>query len=311
MIITLTLNPALDKTLVLDSLAVGRVNRVSTMRSDPGGKGLVVAKTLNALGEDVLAIGIIGGETGANIARMLEQSGIRYDFVNSEVDTRVNIKLVDLSENSYTEINEPGNPIPLSCVEEATEKMLSKVKEGDIVVLSGSIPEGCPHDCYARLVPFIHDKGAKVYIDCDGKSLEAAANTDADFLKPNKFELAKLCNCDPEDDIACLQHARRLVKNGIKSILLSLGSYGAIYVDKERTIRALGLKVPIVGRSGAGDALVAGMARGELLGLSIEDRLRLAVASAAAKIMVAGSQAPERETAEMLIPKVVLSPLEK
>ena len=125
-------------------------------------------------------------------------------------------------------------------------------------------------------------------------------------MKPNRFELANLCGCEPDDEIACVDGAMRLVADGIEHVMLSLGAYGAIYLGKDFALRAAGLKVPVVGRSGAGDAMMAALVLGLIRGLNPEDRLRYAVAAASAKIMVPGTQPPEEQQVQALLDKVIV-----
>ncbi len=307
MIITMTLNPALDKTLVLAEFHPGMVNRVKSIRRDAGGKGLLVSKSIEALGGESVAISIVGGATGQYIRGQLDEMGIQNDLVEVNTETRTNLKIIDNLKKTYTEINEPGAPVHQMVVDEAVYALESHVRKGDAVVLAGSLPEGCKMETYAEIIQYLKDLGARAYLDCDGEAFKLGVEAKPYLIKPNKYELAELCGCDPEDDIACLQEAKRLVAGGVGNVLLSLGSYGAIYVGENFCLRAQGLKVPVIGRSGAGDAMTAALVLGEEKGMPPEERLRYAIASASAKIMVAGTQPPERETVEELIPKVVVT----
>lgn len=307
MIITVTLNPALDKTLVLSEFHPGMVNRVKSIRRDAGGKGLLVSKTIGALGGDSVAIAIVGGATGQFIRSQLDDLGIDHDLVEVNAETRTNLKIIDNAQKTYTEINEPGAAVHTMVVDEVVYALESRVARGDRVVLAGSLPEGCRAGIYADIIDRCRQAGAETYLDCDGEALRLGVEARPHLIKPNKFELAELCGCDPEDDIACLQEARRLVRGGVGSVLLSLSSYGAIYVGENFCLRAQGLKVPVVGRSGAGDAMTAALVLGEETGLPPAERLRFAIASASAKIMMAGTQPPEKETVEELMPQVVVN----
>ncbi|MGI6215450.1 MAG: 1-phosphofructokinase [Christensenellales bacterium] len=304
MIITLTLNPALDKTLVLSELTVGKVNRVKSIRRDAGGKGLLVSKTIGALGKESMALGVVGGATGQFILSQLDELGIANDLVEVNTETRTNLKIIDNQNKSLTEINEPGAPLHNMVIEDVLYTLKSHVMKDDVVILAGSLPEGCKDDIYANIIIHCKKVGAKVYLDSEGEPLRLGIEQKPYMIKPNKFELSSLCGCDPEDDIALLTYAKKLVKEGIPKVLLSLGALGAIYISDDFVLRAHGLDVPVVGRSGAGDALTAGMVMAEEEGKSPEECLRFAMACASAKIMVAGTQPPEAETVEQLLPKV-------
>lgn len=309
MIITVTMNPALDKTLVLNEFHPGMVNRVKSLRRDAGGKGLLVSKTIDALDGDSVALGIVGGSIGHFIRSQLNDIGIEHDFVEVDAETRTNLKIVDNASQTYTEINEPGAPVHKMTIEEVMFTLEGRVEKDDLVIFAGSLPEGAGPETYHDMIAYCHERGARCYLDCEGAALAAGIQAKPEMIKPNKYELSALCGCDPEDDIACLEEAKRLVREGVESVLLSLGSYGAIYLSEHFCLRAQGLKVPVIGRSGAGDAMTAAMALGEQRGLSPEDRLRFAVAAASAKIMIAGTQPPEKETVEELMPKVVITEL--
>lgn len=307
MIITVTLNPALDKTLVLAEFHPGMVNRVKSIRRDAGGKGLLVSKTIEALGGESVAISIVGGATGQFIRGQLDEMGIQNDLVEVNTETRTNLKIIDNTKKTYTEINEPGAPVHEMVVEEAVYALESHMRKGDAVVLAGSLPEGCKPGIYADIIEVCKAAGARVYLDCDGEAFKLGVASKPHLIKPNKYELAELCGCDPEDDIACMQEAKQLVAQGVGSVLLSLGAYGALYVSENFCLRGQGIKVPVIGRSGAGDAMTAAMVLGEEKGMPPEERLRYAIASASAKIMVAGTQPPERETVEEMLPKVIVT----
>lgn len=307
MIITVTLNPALDRTLVLAEFHPGMVNRVKSIRRDAGGKGLLVSKTIEALGGESVAISIVGGATGQFIRGQLDEMGIQNDLVEVNTETRTNLKIIDNTKKTYTEINEPGAPVHEMVVEEAVYALESHMRKGDAVVLAGSLPEGCKPGIYADIIQVCKAAGARVYLDCDGEAFKLGVAAKPHLIKPNKYELAELCGCDPEDDIACMQEAKQLVAQGVGSVLLSLGAYGALYVSENFCLRGQGIKVPVIGRSGAGDAMTAAMVLGEEKGMPPEERLRYAIASASAKIMVAGTQPPERETVEEMLPKVVVT----
>ncbi|MDD2430029.1 MAG: 1-phosphofructokinase family hexose kinase [Eubacteriales bacterium] len=307
MIITVTLNPALDKTLVLSELQLGKVNRVKAIRRDAGGRGLSVSKTVNALGGESVALCIIGGATGTYIRTQLDSLGIEHDMVEIGSETRTNLMIVDNLNKTHTEILEPGAPIHQMALDEILFALRSRARAGDIIVLAGTLPEGCKPDVYNDIIRFAKSIDALTYLDSDSETLALALSEKPDLIKPNKSEMAALCNCDPEDDIAILQEVKKLVKNGVGSVLLSLGPYGAIYVSDSFCLRAQGLKVPVIGRSGAGDAMMAAMALGEERGMSPKDRLKLAIAAASAKITMAGTQPPEAETVEEFLKEVVVT----
>ena len=150
MIITVTLTPALDKTVVIPDFGVDRVNRIQSLRLDAGGKGINVSKGLRVLGMDTLATGILGGGTGRYIEKCLHEAGIACDFVWTDADTRTNLKVVDPLRHSNTDINEPGAPADESVLEEVYRKAEAAAKPGDIVVLAGKAPAGARSTIFAE-----------------------------------------------------------------------------------------------------------------------------------------------------------------
>lgn len=148
MIYTVTLNPALDKTVEIPSLTVDSVNRITAMRTDPGGKGINVSKVIRKLGRESTATGILGGNTGRAICAALEAMKIKTAFRFVEGETRTNLKVIDPVNHTNTDLNEPGITVSEEILNGLLAELLSKLRKGDIVVLSGSLPKGSPVNTY-------------------------------------------------------------------------------------------------------------------------------------------------------------------
>lgn len=293
MIYTITLNPAIDKTIILDSLKKGQVNRSIYSRDDAGGKGINVAKVIKNLGYDVCAMGLIGDENKEDIYKKLEKGKIKYEFIEVDGETRTNIKIVEKEAGIFTDINQAGFEAENTDVERLTSLIESKIKDGDVVVLSGSIPKGIDGDIYKFMIRKFKEKGAKVIFDADGEVLRYGLEECPYLIKPNINELKSIINCN--DDIESIKQAtKELVNRGIKTVV-SMGEKGALYIDDQNALLAKPIKVDVKSTVGAGDSMVAAFAIGIHENMAIEETFRLAVASSTAKITKEGSLPPSRE----------------
>lgn len=293
MIYTITLNPAIDKTIILDSLKKGQVNRSIYSRDDAGGKGINVAKVIKNLGYDVCAMGLIGEENKEDIYKKLEKGKIKYEFIEIDGETRTNIKIVEKEAGIFTDINQAGFEAENKDVERLTSLIESKIKDGDVVVLSGSIPKGIDGDIYKFMIRKFKEKGAKVIFDADGEVLRYGLEECPYLIKPNINELKSIINCN--DDIESIKKAtKELVDRGIKTVV-SMGEKGALYIDNQNILLAKPIKVDVKSTVGAGDSMVAAFAIGIHEKMTIEETFRLAVASSTAKITKEGSLPPSRE----------------
>lgn len=305
MIYTVTLNPALDKTVEIPSLTVDSVNRITTMRTDPGGKGINVSKVIDKLGGKSIAIGILGGDTGRNIQTALKRMGLETDFCFVDGETRTNMKIIDPVNHTNTDINEPGVTVSKEILDALLDDLLEKISDGDIVVISGSMPKGSPEDTYYVWTKACREKGAKVILDADGALFATGVKAAPYLVKPNNHELSRFAGRTLETVEELTAEAKKLMQEyGIKKVVVSMGGDGALYVTENETIYAEGLKVPVGSTVGAGDSVVAALAVAEEKGSTLEDTVRLSTATGAANVMCSGTQAAEYEVIESLIPKV-------
>ena len=299
MIYTVTLNPALDKTVEIPSLTVDSVNRITAMRTDPGGKGINVSKVIRKLGRESTATGILGGNTGRAICAALEAMKIKTAFRFVEGETRTNLKVIDPVNHTNTEI-----------LNGLLTELLSKLRKGDIVVLSGSLPKGSPVNTYGTWVNACKKAGAKVILDADGELLANGMQASPYLIKPNNHELSALTGETLKTPDALKKAARSLMqKYDIARIVVSMGGAGALYLTEHETIYAEGLKVPVKSTVGAGDSVVAALAAAEESGKSLADAVRLSAACGAANVMCSGTQAAEYAVIKELMPRVVFHKL--
>lgn len=304
MIITVTMNPAIDKTADLERMEHGGLNRLKNVIMDAGGKGINVSKAIHALGGETVATGFIGGSGGIQIKKMLQEQNIRADFVEIGNEIRNNLKIVE-ADGYVTELNEPG---PLVTGEEAellSEKLLGYADRDALFILAGSIPNGISRTIYKDLTLKLREKGAKVFVDAEGELFLHALEACPDIIKPNRHELEQYFNKDYRTDVAELvTMGQQILAKGIGMMAISLGQMGALFLTKDRVLRCPGLKVEAHSTVGAGDAMVAALAYGLSQGLSFEECAKLSLATSAGAVVTKGTKPPERELVDELLKKV-------
>ena len=293
MIYTVTLNPAIDKTAVIENFNAGSVNRVADLREDPGGKGINVSKCLKNLGESSTAAMILAGDTGRKLESMMQKLEIPVLSVWAAGENRTNFKIIDPVKRENTDINEPGPAVSAELLERFREKLGSKILPGDIVILSGSLPAGVDRGLYGKWTSYFRSLGACVYLDADGEPMQKGMAALPYMIKPNNDELAALLGKEKLSIEEMVFEGQRLHDTGIEEIVISLGGDGALFVSKDGCYRAEGLTVPVKSTVGAGDSVVAAMAYGQSQNLGREEKIRLAVAIGAASVMQSGTQPPE------------------
>ena len=304
-IITVTLNPALDKTVEIPDFSLDAVNRITAMRTDPGGKGLNVSKVIAKLGGTSTVVGVLGGTTGRRIADAMDALGIACQFTFVDGETRTNLKVIDPARHTNTDLNEPGLTVDQETLDHMRDALVAAIRPGDIVVLSGSLPKGAPVDTYGSWTAACRTAGARVFLDADGEPLAHGLAAKPYLAKPNNHELSRLTGRALETADDLLAAARTLIADGVERVVVSMGGDGALFVSADGAYRAEGLRVPVGSTVGAGDSMVAALAYAAEQGMADADTVRLAVATSAANVMCSGSQAAERSAVDELLPHVV------
>jgi 1-phosphofructokinase len=306
MIITVTMNPAIDKTVDIEDFEYGGLNRIIRAVQDPGGKGINVSKTIKHLGGKTIATGFIAGSSGNIIEKGLKELGIESDFIRVDGETRTNMKVVDNIGN-VSEFNEPGPIISKEAMEELILKLETMANPNVLFVLAGSIPKGIDTGIYGLIIEKVKKKGARVFLDADGKLFVKALESRPDYIKPNRFELEQYFNFEgqsTENDL--IQMGRKLQEKGIGTVVISLGSEGALFVLPEEAIKVPGLKVEAHSTVGAGDAMVAALSYGIDLNMSMEECIKIGVATSAGAVTTIGTKPPTKELVETLKEQVNL-----
>lgn len=254
------------------------------MISEPGGKGINVAKVLHRLGLESVATGFVGGHSGENILALLEARGIRHQFVTVAGESRLCLNLIDETAGIQTEVLEAGPSIGVADWERLKETVAQLAGDSEYVVFSGSLPAGVDSGAYAELVQVVQQRGAKAIVDTSGEPLAKVLAAKPFMVKPNESELAVLLGKEAHtlgtEEIRDAMN--RWHDTGIPLVAVSLGSEGSLVSYEGTCYKVTPPKVELVNPVGCGDTFVAGMAAGLARGLSSEDTIVLATAAAAA-----------------------------
>lgn len=311
MIVTVTMNPAIDKTVEVGEFRHGGLNRIRKVEYDAGGKGINVSKTICELGGTTIATGFLGGNGGRTIENVLKQKGISCDFIWVDGETRTNTKVFEES-GALTELNEPGPSIPPEDLEELLRKLDEYAAEDTLFVLSGSIPAGVDKEIYAEIIRRVHKKGSKVLLDADGELFRRGLKAGPDMIKPNRVELEEYAQLDyraSEEEL--LKIAEDFTGKGIETIAVSMGQSGAIFVTGDSKVKCPALSVKAHSTVGAGDAMVAALAYAWDRKLPEEETIRLCMAVSAGAVTTVGTKPPTKELVEELKEQVVIERMEK
>ncbi|MFE5700394.1 1-phosphofructokinase [Rhodococcus koreensis] len=261
MIVTLTPNPSVDRTVFLDDIVLGSVNRSRRSWSEPSGKGVNVALALHTHGEPVRAIVTAGGSVGAQLRQMLETAGLDTVFVPVAGEIRANVSLTR-PDGTVTKINESGPVLTPDEVNRLLQAIAAATSDASLLVCGGSLPAGAPTDLYARITETAAHQGIPVVIDSSGAPLAASISAGPHLIKPNTHELAELTGRALRTLGDVIDAADEVRARGAGAVLASLGADGAILVDAEGALYGRAPVDRVVSTVGAGDAMLAGYLAG-------------------------------------------------
>ncbi len=308
MIVTLTPNPSIDRTVSVPELLHGEVNRATGSRIDPGGKGINIARALTNHGAEALAVLPLGGLEGRLMEELLESVGAAYRPVPVDGTTRMNVTVVE-PDGTTTKLNEPGPTLStdeLEALHATTEKTL---REGaDWVVGCGTLTPGAPERLYADLARYGHAAGARVAIDTSGVPLAAAVSANPDLIKPNREELEELVGTSLSTLGEIREAIDDLVAGGLGAALVSLGEHGALLVAGDVVAHASTTIGKPVSTVGAGDALLAGYLHALTRDEPPDQALATGVAWGAVAVGLPGSQMPTPEDVAEVSVTVTMDP---
>ncbi len=285
MIVTVTLNPTLDKALAVPRLVPGEIHRAAFIRQDVGGKGINVSRALAALGLDSLPIGFLGGSTGHAMRAGLDALGFRHTFLEVGGETRQNLTLLDKASGQYTKINEPGAAVTEEDLARLSDLIAGLARPRDTWAFCGSLPPGAPPDAYAALVGQAQAAGARVLLDTSGPPLAHGIAARPYGIKPNAEEAAEALGRLVAGDEGCLAAVRDLAALGIAVVCLTASPVGA------------------------GDATLAGIVWALSDDCDAEEAARRAIACGTAAAMQEGTGVGDRALIDSLRPQVLVTRL--
>ncbi len=256
MIYTVTFNPALDYVIRMEKLELGMVNRSSAEAIFYGGKGINVSTVLNNIGVESVALGFVAGFTGQEIEEGVKALGVTTDFIHlPEGLSRINVKIKAEQE---TEINGQGPQIKMEQVEGLFEQ-LERLKEGDCLVLAGTIPASLPSDIYEQIMERVQGRDIHIVVDATKDLLLNVLKYHPFLIKPNNHELGEMFHTVLQSDEEIIAYAKKLQDMGARNVLVSMAGDGAILVTETDEVHKIGVpKGTVVNSVGAGDSMVAG-----------------------------------------------------
>lgn len=299
-ITTITLNPAIDQTLSVPNFTLSEVNRVQSFRYDAGGKGVNVAGFLADYGIQTMATGFIGRDNSQLFENFFREKKIRDRFVRINGCTRTGIKVIDNALEQTTDINFPG-------LTPTSEDLLSLYQTIDELrvectwfVIAGSVPAGIGADIYRTIVSDITQKGGHVALDTSGKGFELAVAGRPALVKPNIVELREYSGSPLTRVEEIIEAARGLLEGGVRTVVVSMGDKGALFIEKDEIVQAIAPNVPVKSTVGAGDAMLSGMVAGKIENRTLTACARLATAFATIAVSRIGAGLPSVQALESI-----------
>lgn len=304
MITTISLNPSIDRTVNVERLVQGGLNRVVSSHSVAAGKGINVALAVSALGMDAECIGFMYREGSKLFEKRLMMNSAAYNFVWCEGSVRTNIKVFDQSSQTITEINEPGVQVSENDLKRMTELVSLHAENSDYLVLAGSLPPGCPKDFYRTLIQSVEGLGCRCVLDAEGEALRYGLEAQPFMIKPNRYELEMMAGRELKSLEEIRDAAMKYIAMGVSIVAVSLGGEGALITDGDETLYAPVLNIDVRSTVGAGDSMVAGMVCGLIGDNSLEDTFRMGVACATARCMTEGNKVIDKTIYKALLDMV-------
>jgi 1-phosphofructokinase family hexose kinase len=304
MIVTVTPNPALDRTLIVPQIVFDEMVRAEESRLDLDGKGVNVSKALRALGVPTVIMGFAGGAAGQVLEHALGERGYTTDFTRVAGETRTNTMIVDAVSARYVKANEPGPALQPAELAAFFAQARARLAPGDTWILSGSLPPGAPAGFYAELVTLLQASGARALLDTSGEPLRLGCAARPFLVKPNADEAQALTGEPIDGDAAARRAAAFFLDRGVELVALSLGADGLLLATRGQAVRARPPRVRALNPVGAGDALLAGIAWALEQRLGLPELARWGVASGTAAAMRIGTDSAARDAVEALYGQV-------
>ncbi|MCB0250781.1 MAG: 1-phosphofructokinase [Anaerolineae bacterium] len=300
MIVTLTPNPVLDRTLSVPRIEFDDVLRASSTRLDWGGKGFNVSRALKALGRDSVAMAFAGGGTGQMLRQGLDALGITTDFVEIAGETRTNVVVVDQATGRHIKVNEAGPTISAQEHDELLQRIRERVQPDDLWVLAGSLPPGLPIGFYAEVIDLLQASGAQAFLDTSGEPLRLGCVAQPALVKPNVAEAEELTGQVIDSPHDASRAAGHFLDQGVEMVALSMGAQGLVLASASQAVWARPPGVSVTNPTGAGDSLLAGIVWALQQGLPLAEVASWGVATGTASAMREGVSVGSRAAVEAL-----------
>jgi len=312
-ILTVTLNAAIDRTVAVPNFRLARRHRAVESRTVAGGKGINVARALSLLGRPVIAAGFVGGPTGARVLEQLREESVLTDFTRIAAETRINLAVIDPTSGDQTEINERGPAVSAEEVKKLFERIGYLSSGAKICVLAGSLPPGAGDDLYARLIADLSRRGVAVVLDAEGEAMLEGVRAGASMVTPNEREAEELVGQEFSDGSDLAAGLAELVRLGAQEAAITRpeGCVAAVGEGAERRLLEVHTEpLEPVSTVGSGDAFLAGYVAARYEGRSAEDCLAYGVACGAESTQHFGAGTVDRNQVERLLGEVAVHDLE-
>lgn len=306
MIAAVCANPCVDKTVTIGSFNYGGMNRIVESREDGSGKGVNVALASVQLGLKAFCVGFMPTERNALILDRLAHSGCESEFVPCAGAVRINTKVLDKSTSVITELNESGPAVSAAAVSALVEMSVRQAGRCSHIVLTGSLPPGCPPDLYRTIIEEVKQNApqCRAVLDAEGERLAEGLKAVPYMVKPNRYELEMLCGRRLNTMEEIHEEALKLIGAGVELVVVSMGGSGAFMTDGRQAFYAPALEVDVASATGAGDSMVAGMLLALESGAPLDALFRYGMAAAASSVTTAGTGLVNPSLYRELLPKV-------
>ncbi len=309
MLVSVTLNPSIDKTMVVENFKLNATNRAKSERIDLGSKGINVAKAAKTLDADITCIGFMFEKKGGMFKEDFKNRGIKYDFIMCRGEVRTNIKVVDPKNNTMTEINGIVPSVNDQDIQRVKGQVEKYAAQSSLMVFAGSLPSGVADGLYRELIEICSKYPIKCYLDTSGDALREGIKAQPFMIKPNLSELEQLLSAKISCDEEVIEGAREIAGSGVECVVVSLGERGAIAVFRNKVYRVKPLRVKAVGTVGAGDSLLTGIAVAMDRTGDFEYALKLGSACAASSVTKEGTQLFAKEDVQKYFDRVEIEHL--
>ncbi len=308
MIVSLTPNTTIDLTVFVDRLQTNTTIRATRTVYSLGGKPTDAAWILGRMGLGSLALGLAAGAIGEKVKALLEDFGVRADFVAAEGETRINTVIIDESSGEHTTITSASMLVRPAHLDQLRERYLAALPQATVLITGGSLPPGMEPEFYFEAIELAREHDVPVIFDASEPNLSAGLRARPDFIKPNEHELSALVGRKLKSAAELYAAGREILERYGTQVVITMGKDGALAVLRERSYRIPPIAVEVSSPAGAGDAVLAGMAQAIHQGQPLEAGLRLGVAAATAVCLQPGTAAYDIADMQRFLPQVELNP---